>query len=83
MVGLVPGIINHRKNIFALKRWIIGKDLLERRAARDQLQNVGHSNPLPANARTPSALACLDRNPPQPFWTYILTLLSRNVLANT
>jgi hypothetical protein len=64
MIGLVRGIINRRKNI------------LERRAARDRLQNVGHSNPLSPNTGPPTAFTRLDRNPPQPFWTHILTARS-------
>jgi hypothetical protein len=56
MIRLVRGIINGRKNIFALKRWIIDEDFLKRSAACDQLQNIGHSNPLRANARRPPHL---------------------------
>ena len=75
MVGLMCGILNGRKNVFALKRRIIRQNFLERRPVGDQFQNIRHTNPLTPNTRTPPALPCLDRNPPQPFWIHFLSLL--------
>ena len=69
------GILDGRENIFAFKRRIIGEDLLERRAAGDQFQYIGHPNPLTTNTRTPTALPRLDSNPPQPLWIHMFTLL--------
>ena len=57
MVGLVRGIIDRRKDVFAFKRRIIGEDLLEGRAAGDQFEYVGHSNPLSADAGAATAHA--------------------------
>jgi hypothetical protein len=64
------------QNVFALKRRIIVEDFFERSSARDEFENIRHANPLAANAGAPSALACLDSDPAQPFSTHITTLLS-------
>jgi hypothetical protein len=81
MVGLVRGIVHGRENVLALKGGIVGEDFFERRAAGDQFQNIGHSNPLSANAGAPAALAWLDGNAAQSFWAHIFTLLFRRLLA--
>ena len=54
------GIVHCGKNVFALKGRIIGEDFLERRAAGDQFENVGHADVVGPECRD-GLRTCLPR----------------------
>ena len=58
MVSLMSSVVQSSQNVFALQKCVVLKNLFERSARAKQLENVGNSQTLAANARTPSALAC-------------------------
>ncbi len=57
MISLMSSVVQSSQNVFPLQKCVILQNLFERSARAKQLENVGNSHTLTANARTPSALA--------------------------
>jgi hypothetical protein len=61
------GVVQNRKNVFALEEWVILENFLERGARAEQFQHIRNTDALAANARTTPALPGFDRDSIQAF----------------
>lgn len=70
MVHLARGVLNGRKNVFALQILVVFENLLLRGAGARQFNNIDHSNPHSADAWTAAVLGVADCDPPQAIRTH-------------
>ena len=71
MVCLKGSVFNRCQDVLSLQVGIVPEDLLERSPRPEEFQDVGYTNPHPANAGAPPALAFLNGDSLEPFWGHI------------
>ena len=62
MIGLSGGVFDGGKNIFLLKKRVVGKNFFKGSFGSQQFQNIRHPDSESANAGAASAFTFLHRN---------------------
>ena len=62
MIGLPGGVFDGGKNVFLLKKRVVGKDFFKGSFGSQQFQNIRHPDSESANARAASAFTFFHRN---------------------
>jgi len=62
MIGLSGGVFDGGKNIFLLKKRVVGKDFFKGSFGSQQFQNIRHTHSESANAGAASAFTFLHSN---------------------
>jgi hypothetical protein len=70
MIGLSGGVFDGGKNIFLLKKRIVGKDFFKGGFGSQQFQNICHTDSESAYAGAASALTFFHRNALEPLAIY-------------
>lgn len=65
VVSLMGGVFDRGEDVFSLKRRVIREDFLERSACRQELKDIGDTDPQSANARPATAFPFFHGNPLQ------------------
>ena len=72
MVREVSPVIYSGEDVLTFQKRVVGKDFFERGTGTEQLQHIGDPNPETTDARAPTALAFLNRDPTQPIRFHML-----------
>jgi hypothetical protein len=62
VVTLMCGVVQGRKDVFALQERVIGQDLLERGSCREQFEHIRNTDAQSTNAGASPALAGFHRD---------------------
>ena len=57
MISLIGRVVESSENVFALKKWVILENFVERRSRSKQLENITNADAQAADAGTTAAFA--------------------------